>query len=65
LVTTVENGKRYTVGSFWDDARCVYTDEQKKAWEDELKEVRAEQEVLYKVWATPEGKPTPPEQTKA
>lgn len=60
-VTTVENGKRYTVGSFWDDARSVYTDEQRKAWEEELKQVRAQQEVLYKIWATPEGKPVAPE----
>ena len=60
-VTTVENGIRYTVGSFWDDARCVYTDEQRKAWEDELKQVRKEQEELYKIWATPEGKPVAPE----
>jgi hypothetical protein len=60
MVTTVENGKRYTVGSFWDDASCIYTDEQKKAWDDELKQVRAEQEVIYKIWATPEGKPTLP-----
>jgi hypothetical protein len=60
LVTTIENGKRYTVGSFWDDASCVYTDEQRKAWDDELKQVRAEQEKIYKLWATPEGKPIAP-----
>lgn len=61
MVTTIENGTRYTVGSFWDDARCIYTDEQRKSWEDELKQVRAQQEVLYKIWATPEGKPKLPE----
>lgn len=60
MVTTIENGKRYTVGSFWDDARSVYTNEQRKTWEDELKQVRAQQEVIYKIWATPEGKPSAP-----
>lgn len=49
-VTTVKDGERYTVGSFWDRADSVYTDDQKKKWEDELSEVRAEQEVLYKKW---------------
>lgn len=49
-VTTVKNGERYTVGSFWDDASMVYTEEQRKKWEDELSSVRAEQDVLYKKW---------------
>lgn len=60
MVTTVKDGIRYTIGSFWDDARCEYTEEQKQAWADELKKVRAEQEELYKKWATPEGKPVMP-----
>lgn len=60
LVTTIKNGNRYTVGSFWDDARCVYSDEKKQAWADELKQVRSEQEEMYKKWATPEGKPSMP-----
>jgi hypothetical protein len=60
MVTTVKGGIRYTIGSFWDDARCEYTEEQKQAWADELKQVRAEQEELYKKWATPEGKPVMP-----
>lgn len=50
MVTTVENGERYTVGSFWDKASSQYTDEQRKAWEKELAEIRADQEVLYKKW---------------
>ena len=37
MVTTVKTGERYTIGSFWDRADCVYTDEQRKAWDDELK----------------------------
>jgi hypothetical protein len=50
MVTTVKSGERYTIGSFWDRADCVYTDEQRKAWDDELKQVRSEQEKLYKKW---------------
>ena len=60
MVTTVKGGIRYTIGSFWDDASCVYSEEQKQSWADELKQVRAEQEELYKKWATPEGKPSMP-----
>ena len=62
MVTTITNGIRYTVGSFWDDASIEYSEEKKKAWEDELKEVRSEQEDLYKKWATPEGKPVMPKE---
>lgn len=61
MVTTVRNGIRYTIGSFWDDASIEYTEEQREAWATELKAVRAEQEKLYKKWATPEGKPVMPE----
>jgi Rps23 Pro-64 3,4-dihydroxylase Tpa1-like proline 4-hydroxylase len=49
-VTTVKNGTRYTIGSFWDNADSVYTEEQQQSWADELKVVRSEQEELYKVW---------------
>jgi hypothetical protein len=62
-VTTVESGERYTVGSFWDNAKNEYTDEQRAAWEKELSEVRAEQEKLYKKWdedAKNGNKPTLP-----
>lgn len=50
MVTTVEDAERYTVGSFWDNAASVYTDEQRKRWEDELAGVRAEQAELYVKW---------------
>lgn len=50
MVTTVSKGTRYTVGSFWDDAKSEYSDEKRKAWADELEKVRADQEVLYKEW---------------
>jgi hypothetical protein len=59
MVTTVRGGTRYTIGSFWDDARIVYTDEQREAWDIELKKVREIQKVQFKEWATPEGKPGP------
>jgi Rps23 Pro-64 3,4-dihydroxylase Tpa1-like proline 4-hydroxylase len=49
-VTTVKNGERYTVGSFWDNADAVYTPEQIAEWEAELKETRADQEKVYKEW---------------
>jgi hypothetical protein len=51
MVTTVESGERYTVGSFWDSADSVYSDEEKKKWEVELKEVRSKQEKLYERWS--------------
>lgn len=49
-VTTVKDGERYTVGSFWDNADAVYTQEQMDEWEKELKQTRAEQEETYKEW---------------
>ena len=49
-VTTVKNGERYTIGSFWDDADAVYTDEEKSKWEVELKGIRSEQDLMYKKW---------------
>lgn len=50
-VTMVKSGTRYTIGSFWDKADSVYTDEQKEAWAAELKVTRAEQDEMYKQWA--------------
>ena len=50
-VTKVKSGTRYTIGSFWDNADAIYTEEQKKRWADELAEVRSQQEEEYKVWA--------------
>jgi Rps23 Pro-64 3,4-dihydroxylase Tpa1-like proline 4-hydroxylase len=50
-VTKVKSGTRYTIGSFWDNADAVYTEEQRKKWADELAEVRSQQEEEYKVWA--------------
>lgn len=50
-VTKIKSGTRYTIGSFWDNADSVYTDEQRKRWADELSEVRKIQEEEYKIWA--------------
>jgi hypothetical protein len=50
MVTTVSNGTRYTVGSFWDNADAEYSDEKRKQWEDELKSVREKQSEEYKDW---------------
>jgi len=52
-VTQVKNVKRerYTIGSFWDDARIEYTDEQRQRWADELAQTRQEQDVQYDQWA--------------
>lgn len=50
-VTTVKNAQRYTIGSFWDNAANVYTDEQRQRWADELAETRKVQDGQYKQWA--------------
>lgn len=50
-VTKVKSGTRYTIGSFWDNADAIYTEDQKKRWADELAEVRSQQEEDYKIWA--------------
>ena len=50
-VQVIKSGDRYTIGSFWDDASCEYTDERKAEWDAELKAVRAQQEVQQKEWA--------------
>lgn len=49
-VTMVKSGVRYTIGSFWDRADSVYSDEQRESWAKELKQVRAEQDEMYKQW---------------
>jgi Rps23 Pro-64 3,4-dihydroxylase Tpa1-like proline 4-hydroxylase len=53
-VTKVKTGTRYTIGSFWDNAGIVYTEEQKKIRAEELAKIRKDQEESYKEWA--EGK---------
>jgi len=50
-VQVIKSGDRYTIGSFWDDASCEYTDERKAEWDAELKAVRSQQAVQQKEWA--------------
>jgi hypothetical protein len=49
-VTKVHGGTRYTVGSFWDNANSVYTEEQIRAREEKLKVTRSIQQETYKEW---------------
>jgi len=49
-VSTIKDGTRYTIGSFWDRADSVYTAEQEKAWEEELLVVRADQKIILAEW---------------
>ena len=49
-VKLVKSGDRYTIGSFWDDANAVYSEERKQEWEDELKITRAQQKVEQQNW---------------
>ena len=50
-VTQIKDGERYTIGSFWDDARIEYSDEQRQRWADELAATRKEQDMQYDQWA--------------
>jgi len=50
-VKVISSGDRYTIGSFWDDASCEYTDERREEWATELKEVRAQQAIQQQEWA--------------
>ena len=50
-VKVITSGDRYTIGSFWDDASCEYTDKRREEWATELKEVRAQQAVQQQEWA--------------
>jgi hypothetical protein len=49
-VTKVHGGTRYTIGSFWDNADSVYTDEQVLERENKLKKTRSEQDITYAKW---------------
>lgn len=50
-VTTVHNGTRYTIGSFWDHADSAYDEERIKTMQEELAKTRKEQDEEYKRWA--------------
>lgn len=60
-VTTVRNGERYTVGSFWDNADEKYNEELLALWEKELKQTREDQERTYAQWAEDKKKGIEPQ----
>lgn len=50
-VTMITKGVRYTLGSFWDDREeSAYPQELRDAWAEEMKQVRAKQEVERSEW---------------
>lgn len=49
-VSEITKGTRYTMVSFWDFEESEYSDELKAEWEEELKQVRAEQEKQREEW---------------
>jgi len=70
-VSVVKKSSRYTIGSFWDDRpEEAYHEETREAWEKEIAETRAKQEVEYAEWKelrlsgkrmTPKGEQYPAE----
>lgn len=50
-VKEVTSGCRYTLGAFWDYAESEYTDERRAEWEEEIRQVRIQQEEMYAEWA--------------
>jgi hypothetical protein len=50
-VSLITSGVRYTLGSFWDDRdESAYPKEKVAAWEEEMKKVREDQEILKSSW---------------
>jgi len=50
-VSLIEEGVRYTIGSFWDDREeDAYPQELRDAWAKEMEEVRALQAKQKKEW---------------
>lgn len=49
-VEIIEEGYRYTIGSFWDYAEIEYSEEKKAQWEEEIKAVREQQAIQHKEW---------------
>jgi hypothetical protein len=50
-VLPIENGTRYTVGSFWDFEEIEYSDETRARWETEIAEARLQQAKDAEEWA--------------
>lgn len=49
-VSEITRGTRYTMVSFWDYADAEYSEEKKKAWDEELVSVREEQAKQREAW---------------
>lgn len=50
-VTMITQGVRYTLGSFWDDRdESAYGEEKIKAWAEEMKKIREDQEEIKSKW---------------
>lgn len=49
-VEIVEEGYRYTIGSFWDYEESEYSEEKRAQWEEEISAVRAQQAEQHKEW---------------
>jgi Rps23 Pro-64 3,4-dihydroxylase Tpa1-like proline 4-hydroxylase len=49
-VQVVETKSRYTIGSFWDYAESVYSQEKLDKWKKEIDDLRAAQAVEQKEW---------------
>jgi len=50
-VSLITSGVRYTIGSFWDDREeSDYPQELRDAWAEEIREIRAKQEIERAEW---------------
>lgn len=49
-VYTIEDGTRFTVGSFWDNKESEYSEETKARWESEISEARIQQANDAEKW---------------
>jgi hypothetical protein len=54
-VRAIKKGTRYTFVSFWDFEEAEYNEETRQRWEDQIKEMRKEQEVAHKNWGNKSG----------
>lgn len=50
-VRVVDNGIRYTIGSFWDNYEAEYSEEKKAQWEKDISEARKQQAEQQQEWA--------------
>jgi hypothetical protein len=50
-VQVVEDGNRFTIGSFWDYEESDYSQEKWDQWEEEIRLIREQQAVQQKEWS--------------